>query len=226
MGDKVNMVQKTHVGQNRDSERGFVMIMTLLVLVVLTISCLAGLDSSSFEVQIAANDRQSRVAFNAADGSVYSIGKLMSEVLETSAEPVYAGIDYANILDPADPDFSPLVALGDADAANIDKIPNAAGVFRDRLFGFQNPRTDGKFDLMYHEANSTSTAFVRVDKRQAEIMAGGGAEFAAGAHGAGTGSSAGTAVTVDLVAEAYSMRNTRATIAARYRKVLGGAGGL
>lgn len=208
------------------SEQGFIMIVTLLVLVVLTITCLAALDNSTFEVQIAANDRQSRVAFNVADGAVYSVGKLVTEAFESGGEPVYAGLNYADIFDPADSDFSPLISVGDSEAADIDKVANVAGDFYAKIFGYQNPRTDGKFDYMFRPDTGASTVFVRLESRTAEIMAGGGAEFAAGAHGAGVGSSAGTAVTMNFTAEAYSARNTRSTIQARYRKVLGGAGGL
>jgi len=222
----VDTVKKSS-DRSGSQEDGFIMIVTLLVLVVLTVLCLAALDNSTFEVQIAANDRQSRVAFNVADGSVYSAGKLLTEALTGTADPTYTGLSYVDIFDPQDPDYTPKAEMGSSGTADIDRIPNLTDDFYKRVFGFKTVRTDGKFDYMLQHAGSGTAVFVRIVRREAEAMAGGGAEFAAGAHGAGVGSGGGSvAVTFDLVAEAYSARNTRSSVEARYRKVLGAAGGL
>src|SRR6056297_4044835 len=79
----------------RRNERGFLLVITMLILVVLTVIGMAALDSSTFEVNIAANDRWSKVAFNLADGSVYSTSKLITEALEGAADPSYSSVTFS-----------------------------------------------------------------------------------------------------------------------------------
>lgn len=210
----------------RADEQGFILIITMLILVVLTALCIGALDSSTFEVQIAANDRQSRVAFNLADGGVYASGKLISETIENGADVSYGGLSYVNILDPLDPDYTPSSALDDAD---VDTIANSDGAFNNRVMGFtplRNVTLDGPYDYMLRMPGSNGDVYGRIESRSVATMAGGGAEFASGAGGVGTGSSAGTAVTYDIAIDAYSARNAQSQLAARYRKVLGAVGGL
>ncbi len=204
-------------------EQGFILIVTMLILVVLTALCIGALDNSTFEVQIAANDRQSRVAFNLADGGVYASSKLISESIELSADPVYTDLSYVNILNPLDPDYSPSSAIGDTD---VDTIANTAGAFNSMVMGYTPLRTDNLYDFMLRVPGSNGDVFGRIEDRAVTTMAGGGAEFASGASGIGSGSAAGTAVTYDIAIDAYSARNASSQLAARYRKVLGAAGGL
>jgi hypothetical protein len=212
------------------AEQGFILIVTMLILVVLTVLCIASLDNSTFEVQIAANDRQSRVAFNLADGGAYAAGKLISETIALADNPTaYGDLVFTDILDPTDTDYSPSVALNDASVA---KFANAQVAGRDlfvsRVKGTVEPSliANDEFDFMLRDVNGQGDIFGRITAQSVKVMAGGGAEFASGASGVGSGSAGSTAVTIDLDIDAYSARNSRSRLAVRYRKVLGAAGGL
>ncbi len=214
-----------------ENEQGFILIITMLVLVVLTILCIGALDNSTFEVQIAANDRAGRVAFNLADGGVYAAGKLLGQTIESINNISYDNLYYLNILDPEDADYSPTVALN-SDA--VTKIPNAQvsvegsdrDLFNSRIKGYVNPGAVGTYDFMLRDPNGQGDIYGRITERSAEVMAGGGAEFGSGSSGVGSGSSGSTAVTLDVDIDSHAARNARAQLAVRYRKVLGAAGGL
>lgn len=219
-----------------NDEQGFILIITMLVLVVLTVVCISALDNSTFEVQIANNDRQNRVAFNMADGGVYSAGKLISETIVDTGDVDYTAnnLFYVNIFDPRDPDYASTTGMADAGAADIDKIANGVDLFHSRVLGFTPLRdvaADGPYDFMLRSANGNGDVFGRIDQRVTENMPGGGIEFASGAAGAGVGAAGGgVAITFDIDIDSFvtsGPRNTaRSQLAVRYRKVLGTAGGL
>ncbi|MBE0501456.1 MAG: pilus assembly PilX N-terminal domain-containing protein [Desulfuromonadales bacterium] len=204
------------------NEQGFILIVTMLVLVVLTILCIGALDNSTFEVQIAANDRSSRVAFNLADGGAYAVGTLISETIMNAEVPDYSlkGLHFATLPDPDDnvvPRYSPDLAIG---ATGVDTITNAwvdssNNVFLSRLLGTEPPRTDGKFDLLIRSPNEMGDVFVRIAEQEITYgKGGGGAEFGAGS--AGEGASAATYLGVDLDVDAYAVRNSSSKIAVSY----------
>ena len=202
-----------------NSEKGFVLITTMLVLVVLTVLCIGALDNSTFEVQIAANDRLSRVAFNLADGGVYSAGNLISETIGRTSDPAYvaSGLLFVNIPAPLNSGLAP--------------SPNAVDFYHQRVLGLtplRNVAIDGPYDSRLSVPNGQGDIYTRIAARATEVMAGGGAEFATGAAGVGTGSAAGVAITYDIDVDSYAglNRNARSQLAVRYRKVLGAAGGL
>lgn len=213
LSDKINQ-------NNLNSEKGFVLIVTMLVLVVLTVLCIGALDSSTFEVQIAANDRLSRVAFNLADGGLYSAGKLISETIERTSDPAYgaaSGLLFVNIPAPMNSGLAP--------------SPNAVDIYHQRVLGLtplRNVAADGPYDFMLSVPNGQGDIYTRIEARATEVMAGGGAEFASGSAGVGTGSAAGVAITYDIDVDSYAgvNRNAQSQLAVRYRKVLGAAGGL
>ena len=218
----MNLNLENRAARARD-EQGFILVVTMLILVVLTVVGIAALDNSTFEIRIAANDRLKRVAFNMADGASYSTGKIITEAIENGADPAYANLSYVNIPDIADLDYDPDLPLGHP---AIDTVANNADDFSGRVLGFSGPRADGKYDFMYRDPNGRGDIFGRIESRTASIMPGGGAEFAAGAAGAGVGSTAGTAVLYDITATGVASGNARSDIEVRYRKVLGAAGGL
>ncbi|MBE0502086.1 MAG: hypothetical protein IBX47_11680 [Desulfuromonadales bacterium] len=223
--------QTTPQRSHPENEQGFILIITMLVLVVLTILCIGALDNSTFEVQIAANDRAGRVAFNLADGGVYAAGKLLGQTIESIDNISYDNLYYVNILDPNDTGYSPTIAL-DSDA--VTTIPNAQvsveganrDLFNSRIKGYVNPGGAGTYDFMLRDPNGQGDIYGRITERSTKSVAGGGAEFGSGSSGVGSGSSGSTAVTLDVDIDSYAARNTRAQLAVRYRKVLGAAGGL
>ena len=196
---------------NLNDERGFVLVITMLILVVMTILCIGGLESSTFEVQIAANDRQSRVAFNLADGGAMASGKLLSQTIEANAAPDYIanGLSYVNLPDPI----------------NGGTIPDTtADAYLDRVQGFSALRVDGLYDFMLD--TNAGQAYGRINSREAKGMAGGSAEFATGSAGTGAGSTGGVALEYDIDVDSYAARNSNTRLAVRFRKVLGVAGGM
>ena len=210
--------QQTKAVNDMNKEDGFILIVTMLILVVLTILCIGALDNSTFEMRIAGNDRQSRVAFNLADGGVYTSGKLISETITLIADPNYLanGLVFFNLPAPA--------------GTNLAVSPNAADIFHSRVYGFTPVRdvvADGPYDYLLNVPNNPgATVYGRIASRSAETIAGGGAEFASGAAGVGTGSAGGVAITYDIDIDSYTARNASSKLGVRYRKVLGASGGL
>jgi Tfp pilus assembly protein PilX len=206
------------IATGRHDEKGFVLIVTMLVLVVLTIFGLAALDNSTFELRIAANDRWSKVAFNLADGGVYSSSKLITTAIEGGEDPGKAG---------ADPDYSSVLSYAFTSEKDGTAINNADGDFYRRVMGFSAVQTSPDFQIKPNGPNSTEALEVRIAERNSAMIAGGGVEFGAGAAGVGAGASGGgAAVTFDVEVNGYAGNNSRSTILARYRKVLGASGGL
>ncbi len=199
-------------------EKGFVLIVTMLVLVVLTIFGLAALDNSTFELRIAGNDRMSKVAFNLADGGVYSTSKLITTAIEGGEDPGKAG---------ADPDYSNVLRYAFNSEDDGTAIANADDDFYRRVMGFTDVQANPDFQIKPNGFNAREAIEVRLDNRSSAMIAGGGVEFGAGAAGIGSGASGGgAAVTFDVEVNGYAGNNTRSTIMARYRKVLGATGGL
>ncbi len=83
---------KSRIDRFHRNEQGFLLIVTMLILVVLTVIGLSALDTSTFEVQIANNDRWSKVAFNAADGAVYSTANLLEDTISATGDVTYGGL--------------------------------------------------------------------------------------------------------------------------------------
>lgn len=218
-----NKRQRNHV---RADERGFILIITMLILVVLTIVGMAALDSSIFEVKIASNDRWAKVAFNLADGSVYSTSKLLSEAIAGGADPSHAPVSFVGFQVKKDDD-------------TIVTVPHVVGDFYSRAMGYKETMTTvynadntqpeplPDFMIVPEAISPKENVTVTLVARQATMMAGGGAEFGAGAAGAGVGAGgAGAAVTFDVDVSGFAGNNTKSTVSARYRKVLGTSGGL
>jgi hypothetical protein len=194
--------------QEGSDERGFILILTMLVLVVLTTLCIAGLDTSTFEVQIAANDRSSRVAFNLADGGALAVGKLVDNVISADPESkVPIDIPSSSFTGFTDPDGNTATNVW-VDSKNND--------FIDRLKGFVEPRDEG-YD--FHIPSTFSTlgdVYARIQKPEITYGVGGGStEFASGAAGAGVG--AATYRDVELEVDAFAdARNARSGIAVSF----------
>lgn len=206
-----------NIRAQRSDEQGFILIVTMLVLVVLTVLCIGAMDNSSFEMMIAGNDRQSRVAFNLADSGAYASGKLISETIVRTDDPDYIanGLTFINIPQPS--------------CTNGAASPNPADAFHSRVLGLTAPRNtalNGPYDFWLQVPNGQGDVYGRIASRSAQTIAGGGAEFASGAAGVGTGSAGGVAVTFDIDIDSCAPRNSRSEVEVRYRKVLGAAGGL
>jgi type II secretory pathway pseudopilin PulG len=226
MSGERNRQQQSHP----ENEQGFILIVTMLVLVVLSIMCISALDNSTFELQIAANDRQNRVVFNLADGGSYVAGNLIGETMDASGNPAHDNLFYVDIFDPTDSEYSPAAVMTDPPPTTIGLIANpqvsVSGTMRDafhsRVMGFTAPRTDDKYDFVLRD--DQGDIYGRITDRKSENSAGQSADYGGAAGGVGAGSLGSTALVTDLDIDAYSARNTRSRLAVRYRKVLGSVG--
>ena len=187
------------------NEGGFVMVMTMMVLLLVTVIGLTMIDTSTFELKFAGNDKSARTALYMADSSAYTTPKLIVETLTESAEPSYPN----------------LVWWDEAAGAYVANDPN--NVFYQEVSGFVD------LNLGQPEFRLTMTdGLVDCDLvgQQAGQNVGGGAEFASGAAGFGVGSVGGANLTFDINCTGTTPNNSQANVQTRYRKILGAAGGL
>lgn len=232
--NKYSLVKKIHA-----DEQGFVLVITMMILVILTIIGMAALDSSTFEVKIASNDRWSKVAFNLADGSVYSSSKLITEAIRAAADPSHGTVAFTGFNIEKDDD-STVAAPHAADdfykvvMGYVETKPERQKVGDAPFSGanFDDPATNSGAvfvpDFVITPSGSgPEMVAVTITGRKATMIAGGGAEFGAGAAGAGAGAGGGgAAVVFDVDMDGFAGNNSRSSISARYRMVLGTSGGL
>jgi len=182
-------------------ESGFIMIVTLLVLLVLTIVCTAALDESAFERQIVGNYRQSHTVFNLADGGVSTSFVILDQATDTAR-------DYVRTDGTAHPDLQFNSADGDSFlAGNVDNI------FARRVKGYVDPRTDGNYDFRLGQLTGERFYF-RLNSRSLSDSDGSSVESHMGS--AGMEQNAGKNVNITFVGVAINNTNARSIIEGRY----------
>lgn len=73
--------------QVMNNEKGSVLVVALLILVVLTLLGISASTTTEIELQIAANEKFHKIAFYNADSGVYSTPKLIRSSVEEGAQP-------------------------------------------------------------------------------------------------------------------------------------------
>lgn len=180
------------------NENGSVVVMALILLVLLTLLGLAVTRTTSIEMQVAANDNFSKIAFHNADSGTYVTPKLISDTVD-QAMPI-TGTDLGSIS-----------YLNGTDGVNF---------FR-QVMGYD--AYDSSNDIQFQL--DTNNVNVDVQANGQEIIAGSSAEFSSGAEGMGVGSTGGIALLFDMDSFGSGPWNAVSNIEAGYRKVLGAAGG-
>ena len=193
--------------QRLDNESGAaVLIATILILVVITLIGLGAMNNTTMEVIIASNDQQYKMAFYNADSGVFSVPKLVSRTVNGS-QPVTIG-----------------VGSGTAEGLIYDlrgRTTNVAETnFYQQIMGFN---LDSVAAVTLQPGINTN---IDVSRIRRQIVAGGGAEFAAGTEGVGVGAQGGVAIFYQMNSQGFTGRGSNANVIADYRKVLGIAGGL
>ena len=192
-----------------NNQNGSVTIIAgLLILVVLTLIGISATSTTTVELQIAANDQFSKIAFFNADSGLYGTPKLISTVINTSAQAPVG----------ANPGST---ALGMAYVA-----PTTQLTFFQQVMGYL-AYDGGAADVSLVPGGITTSVDVRRDR--SENIVGGSAEFASGAEGIGTGSTGGVALYYAMRSDAQGpplYRPSISQLGAEYRKVVGLAGGL
>ncbi len=187
-------------------EEGTVLIMALLLLAVMGIIGVTASMTSRTEITISYNTRVSRQAFYASDSGIEISPKIVSRIIDEGGEPVIPNVTIHNGL------RDEIMGYFYEDDEDDQVLPILS-----------NPDITQTLNLA-----SLSTVSVDVDRdpEGAKFMPGGGVQFASGTEGIGTGSLGGVIIHYDLDALGTSQGSARSHIDARYRKVLGTAGGM
>ena len=205
------MIQKNHKHNVVNNERGFVLVSSLLILVILVIIGVAATNTSTIEIQIASNEQFHKIAFYNADSGIFTAPKLIGEAIDTDADPTAA--------------FAPGITLYGADESTTS---NDAGYTTDRfyneIYGFVEDAQDLARDLRFNSGGLPVD--VDIVHSGAHNIVGGGAEFASGSSGVGVGSAGGVEIRYVFTSEGAGPRNSLAQVQAGYRKIPGTAGGL
>ncbi len=193
------------------NEDGAILIVfAVLFLAILSILGISATNTAVVEQKVATNDQIHKTCFSASESGVYVMSKLISSCINDNISPVGAA------------------------SVTSSSAPNS---YNNTLLSFTN--LNDFFDMMMGYNTAITDATLKVDDiSQAELnirrlgqssnVAGGGAEFATGSAGAGTGSVAGVQIYYNLESEGNipARMNTQMILEANYRKVIGVAGGL
>ncbi len=190
--------------QNQDGS--VTIVAGLLILVVLTLIGISATNTTKVELQIAANDQFSKIAFFNSDSGLYGAPKVISTIINTSAQ----------------------YALGGADSPGVQYAPGGTPQlqFFEQVMGYR-VYDGGVPDLDFSPGGITTLVDARRDRQ--ENIVGGSAEFASGAEGIGAGSTGGVALFYDMRSNAQgppAYNPSIAQLGGEYRKVVGLAGGL
>jgi Tfp pilus assembly protein PilX len=140
------------------NEDGFVLIVALFVLILLTIIGISATNTSVIDIQISQNDKASKISFYNADSGIYATPKLISQTVDEGVE-ITGSFTYPT--------------RGDG-----------SSFFR-QVMGF-DPYDNGiTRDIQLTLGGNNVT--VDVNRTGTQIMVGGGAQFAGGAEGIGAG---------------------------------------
>ncbi len=182
------------------SEKGSVILMALVVLVVLTIIGTVATETSTIELTIAGNDVCHKIAFNTTDAGISGTAKLISRTLNNSI----------GITSGSGTEASGVTYLLPSPGTN-------AGDFYRQIMGFD---TYSNADDVGFSIGPDSVT-VDVQRGNAFTPAGGGAEFGSGAEGIGV---AVVAIPFDLDSVGVGPRTSTSNIIGVYRKYIPGTG--
>ena len=198
-----------------NNEKGSVMIVVIvLILVILTILGITASKTSIFERQIAANDQLHKISFSAAESGANVMSKLISSCINEGVKPV------------AVTGVTELPANSSPNSFNSNRLSFDQGV--DNFFNimmYKISALDNNPEATLRVA-STATATLDLEAYGGSNVVGGGAEFATGSMGAGSGSVGGVQLYFTMTSEGQANRNAVSELSVVYRKVIGVPGGL
>ena len=209
-----------------NNEEGFVLVVALMILVILSLIGIAGLNTSIFEKQIAGNDWNAKRTFYRADGGV-SLG---SELLEQSfacPDGFNGGVGSQVVL-------AGTPVLVQARNANQLKLWANPGIDQDALKDDRkcllDPDFNQRFDAAYPMGSDGALPTVDVGYLyvggETSVMAGGALQMAAGYEGKGKSSAqGGAAKEMDIYSQYLGPKNSEAIIMMGWRHLIGSEGG-
>lgn len=184
-----------HIQNNED---GFVLIVALFVMILLTIMGISATNTSVIDIQISQNDKAYKIAFYNADSGIFATPKLISRTIDEGEE----------------------ITGGDLGSFTYSTRSDTSSFFN-QVMGF-DAYDAGTLDIQFALGNNNVN--VDVNRTGQKILVGGGAEFASGAEGIGGGSSVAAFFAVDSFGS--GPYNANSNVGANYRKVVGVPGGL
>jgi hypothetical protein len=202
-------------------ERGAALIFALGIMVILTIIGASALMTSTVDIKVSGTTKVVREAFYLADGGIEVSPKILGRIITNHALPTFAetpSVLYDGLI--YDDSSSPSAYVTDT---------GQAITLLDKVMGYQtsDDSSDDTNDIAMDRGTQGSIA-VDITRVRTMYLSGGGTEFASGTEGVGVGGAASTAVIYDFTSTGTTGRapnTTESQIVARYRKVMGVAGG-
>lgn len=182
----------------RRAERGSVLVISMLILVLLSLVGLAATTTSHFEIQLAGNTKFQKVAFFHTDSAIYATPKVITAVIETNEDDPIPPLPGGDYLDADLEDFRKELTLD----GHWDPEPDIAWAFGPVV----EVRRLGRVPLWG--------------------MGEGGIEFLSLSGSAGGGGGSGYGIFYDLDSSGRGVGSARSNIYARYLKIPGVPGGL
>ena len=192
-----------------NNNRGSALVVALLMLVVLTLIGISATTTTTFELQIAGNDKLFKKAFYAADGATEMGGELIEQNIEDrdwdfgddGVNPPSAG----NPLNRGNVSIESENPYMNRDSTDPDPIPSDSN--RDALFPRGAANSDPHTNIKAVGNTTLST--------------GSAVQLIAGYEGKGKGAAGGGAwITYDVRAQRRDLRNTEVMIRLGWRHVL------
>jgi hypothetical protein len=197
----------SHFHSPIDNNRGSALVVALLMLVVLTLIGISATTTTTFELQIAGNDRLYKQAFYAADGATEMGGELIEQNIEDRDWDF--GADDVTAVSPSNP-----LARGNVRLESPNPYMN-----REPMDGIPS---DINRDAVYPRTAINSEPHTNIKAvGNTTLSTGSAVQLIAGYEGKGKGAAGGGAwITYDVRAERRDVRDTDVRILLGWRHVL------
>ena len=197
----------SHFHSPLDNNRGSALVVALLMLVVLTLIGISATTTTTFELQIAGNDRLYKQAFYAADGATEMGGELIEQNIEDRDWDF--GADGVSAISPSNP-----LARGNVRLESPNPYMN-----REPMDGIP---TDTNRDAVYPRTAINSDPHTNIKAvGNTTLSTGSAVQLIAGYEGKGKGAAGGGAwITYDVRAERRDVSDTDVRILLGWRHVL------
>ena len=177
--------------------------------------------TSTVDIKVSGTTKVIREAFYLADGGIEMSPKVLGRIITNRALPTFA--ETPSVL------YDGLIYDDNANPSAYVTDTGQAITLLDKVMGYQasDDSSNDTNDITMDRGTQGSIT-VEVTRVRTMYLSGGGTEFASGTEGVGVGGAASTAVIYDFTSTGTTGRapnTTDSQIVARYRKVMGVAGG-
>jgi hypothetical protein len=202
-------------------ERGAALMFALGIMVILAVIGASALMTSTVDIKVSGTTKVVREAFYLADGGIEMSPKVLGRIIKKRALPSFA--ETPPVL------YDGLIYDDSASPSGYVTDTGQAVTLLDKVMAYEtsDDSSNDTSDIAMDRGTQGSIA-VDVTRVRTMYLSGGGTEFASGTEGVGVGGAAGTAVIYDFTSTGTTgsaPNTTESQIVARYRKVMGVAGG-